>query len=405
MTSNDAQTPGADLRPASRTVHPAVPATDGSRPLGPPLYQSHVFGFSDTETMAQALDSSGSPYIYGRYGNPTIDSFETAVADLEGGAAARAAGSGMGTITSTLWSLLSSGDHVVAQNCLYGGTQSYLDDLAERWGIEVTAVDADDAASVRAAIRPNTRVLFLETIANPTGAVADIPRLAAIAREAGVTTVVDNTFATPLLCRPIEHGADIVVHSATKYLGGHADVLGGVAVFADAAMHERVSRASVELGAALDPFAAWLLTRGMQTLGVRVAQQCANAQELAQRLAADSRVAAVYYPGLAAHPGHETARKLLTGGYGGVLAFELTGGRPAGKAFAEAVRLASLAPSLGDVKTLVTHAASVSHRKLSAEQLARAGIGEGLIRVSVGIEDVDDLWEDMRQALDATEHG
>lgn len=403
MTSNDAPTSGANLRLGSRTVHPPDPSAEGSDSLGTPLYQSHVFGFSDTGTMADALATPGAPYIYARYGNPTTSAFEAAVADLEGGAAAHAAASGMGAITAVLGSLVRSGDHVVTQNCLYGGTQSYLDDLAERWGVAVTPVDAGDPASVRAAIRPNTRVLFLETIANPTVEVADIPRLAAAAREAGVTTVVDNTFATPLLCRPLEHGADVVVHSATKYLGGHADVLGGVAVFADTDTHERVRRSSVDRGATLDPFAAWLLLRGTQTLGVRVARQCANAQELAERLQADPRIAAVHYPGLAEHPTHEAARTLLTGGYGGMLAFELTGGRDAGRAFAEAVRLASLAPSLGDVKTLVMHAASVSHRKLSAEQLSRAGISEGLIRVSVGIEDADDLWADFHQALDTAE--
>ncbi|RNL86168.1 trans-sulfuration enzyme family protein [Halostreptopolyspora alba] len=403
MTSNDTPRSGTNLRPGSRTVHPPVPSVEGSDPLDPPLYQSHVFGFSDTATTANALATPGAPYIYGRYDNPTVSAFEMAMSDLEGGVAARAASSGMGAITAVLWSLLRSGDHVVTQNCLYGGTQSYLDDLVERWGVTVTPVDAGDPDSVRAAIRPNTRVLLLETIANPTVEVADIPRLAAVAREAGVTTMVDNTFATPLLCRPIEHGADVVVHSATKYLGGHADVLGGVAVFADTDTHERVTRASVDLGATLDPFAAWLLLRGTRTLGVRVARQCANAQELAELLRADPRVAAVHYPGLAEHPTHETARSVLTDGYGGMLSFELAGGRSAGQAFAEAVRLASLAPSLGDVKTLVTHAASVSHRTLSADQLSRAGIGEGLIRVSVGIEEVADLWADFQQALDTAE--
>ncbi|GAA3758727.1 methionine-gamma-lyase [Spinactinospora alkalitolerans] len=353
--------------------------------------------------MASAFEGPDGPFVYARYGNPTVRALENAVADLEGGAGALAVGSGMGAITSTLWALLRPGDHVVAQNCLYGGTQGVLGDLRERWGVDVTPVAAGDPEQVRAAIRPNTRVLFLETIVNPTGEVVDLPRLAAMAREAGVTTVVDNTFATPLLCRPIEHGADVVVHSATKYLGGHSDVIGGLMVFADAATRLAVQERTAEFGAVLDPFAAWLIVRGLQTLGVRVPRQCASAQVLAERLAGHSAVAAVHYPGLPDHPGHGDARRLLSGGFGGVLSFELAGGLRAGRAFVGAVRLASLAPSLGDVKTLVMHPASTSHRQLSAERLAQAGIAEGLIRVSVGIEDVEDLWADIEQALKAAE--
>ncbi|WP_236700390.1 trans-sulfuration enzyme family protein [Allosalinactinospora lopnorensis] len=353
--------------------------------------------------MAASLEEPDGAFVYARHGNPTVRALETAVAELEGGAGAQAAGSGMGAIASTLGALLRQGDHVVAQNRLYGGTRAFLDTLRRHWGVDVTHVAVGDPENVRAAIRPDTRLLFAETITNPTGEVADLPRLTAVAREAGVTTVVDNTFATPLLCRPIEHGADVVVHSATKYLGGHSDVLGGLAVFADDTTRRAVWERAVESGAVLDPFAAWLLLRGLQTLGVRVARQCANAQILAERLEADPRIAAVHYPGLPGHPGHGTAQRLLSGGYGGVLAFEPVGGLRAGRAFAESVRLASLAPSLGDVKTLVTHPASVSHRQLSAEQLARAGISDGLIRLSTGIEDVEDLWEDIDQALAAAQ--
>jgi cystathionine beta-lyase/cystathionine gamma-synthase len=382
-------------------VHFDTPPLNRTEPLGVAIHRGQVFGFSDAETMAESLAAPGEPFVYGRYGNPTVQALERAVADLEGGAAAWAAASGMGAITTTLWSLLSTGDHVVTQSCLYGGTSTVLNDLARRWGVELTVLEKDTPEELAAALRPETRLVVLETIANPTGAVADLPALAAQARAAGVLTVVDNTFATPLLCRPIEHGADIVVHSATKYIGGHADVLGGIAVFAEQAVHDSVWGRAVEYGAVLDPTAAWLLLRGLQTLGVRMQRHCANAQTLAERLAAHPAVTAVHYPGLADHPHHAGAAALLDGGFGGVLSFELLGGREAGRAFIEAVRLATLAPSLGDVKTLVMHPASVSHRKLSAEQLAQAGISEGLVRLSTGIEDAEDLWADIEKALAA----
>ncbi|MDE3720609.1 aminotransferase class I/II-fold pyridoxal phosphate-dependent enzyme [Nocardiopsis sp. N85] len=385
--------------PGTRTVHQPVPATAGSTPLGVPLYQGHTFSFADTDAMAEAFQGPGAPYVYARYGNPTIDALESTVADLENGAGAIASASGMGAISATLWALLDTGGHVVAQDRLYGGTQDLLDALRTRWGIEVTRVDGGDPESVRAALRPDTRVLFLETISNPTGQVVDLPVLTALARAVGATTVVDNTFATPLLCRPLEHGADVVVHSATKYMGGHSDTIGGVAVFADPDTLDTVRSRTAEFGAVMDPFAAWLVSRGLSTLAVRMERHCANAQELAERLAAHPAVARVRYPGLPEDPGHATARRILDGGFGGVLAFDLAGGLSAGRSFASRVRLAALAPSLGDVRTLVMHPATTSHRQLDAEGLAAAGISVGLIRVSVGIEDVEDLWRDLEQAL------
>ncbi|WP_017597122.1 trans-sulfuration enzyme family protein [Nocardiopsis lucentensis] len=384
----------------TRTVHQPAPVVEGSTPLGVPIYQAHTFAFPDTETMAASFQGAGSPFVYARYGNPTVAALEDAVADLEGGAGAIASGSGMGAITATLWALLGTGGHVVAQERLYGGTQALLTTLRERWGVEVTQVDAGDPAAVDAALRPDTRVLVLETIANPTGQVADLPALTALARRHGTTVIVDNTFATPLLCRPIEHGADIVVHSATKYMGGHSDTIGGVAVFADAGTLTRVRERTNEFGAVMEPFAAWLINRGLSTLGVRMRRHCANAEELARRLDRHPAVTRVHYAGLPDHPGHATARELLDGGFGGVLAFELAGGLEAGRSFAERVRLAVLAPSLGDVRTLVMHPASTSHRMLDAEGLARAGVSEGLIRLSAGIEDVEDLWADLERALE-----
>ncbi len=385
-------------------MHHRVPRVPGSRPVGVPIYQGHIFAFDDAEELAAAFGGPGDPYLYGRIGNPTVQALADAVTDLEGGAAGLAFASGMGAINALLLSTLSSGDHVVAQRCVYGGTYALLADLAERWGVEVTHLANDDPAELRAALRPTTRLLYLETIANPTTGVVDLPALIGEAAARGVTTVVDNTFASPLLCRPLEHGADIVVHSATKYLGGHADVVGGVAVFRSAEARQAVWRYAVEQGATADPFAAWLTLRGMQTLALRMERHCANALDLAGRLAGHPAVARVRYPMLPEHPDHAVARRLLTGG-GGVLAFDLAGGRPAGQTFVEAVRLASLSPSLGDVTTLVMHPASTSHRQLGPEALAAADIGEGTVRVSVGIEHPDDLWADLHQALDRAAAG
>lgn len=386
-------------RPETLAVHSPQPEITGSRPLGVPLHQGHVFAFETADAMAEAFHSTDT-FLYSRMGNPTVRALETAVARLEGGAAALSYASGMGAINGVLLGLLATGGHIVAQRCLYGGTYALLADLTARWGVDVTYVSGTDPEEVRAALRPETRLLYLETIANPTTRVSDLPALIAVAREAGVPSAVDNTFASPLLCRPIEYGADIVVHSATKYLAGHADVLGGIAVFRDEELYGRVRHYAVEQGATTDPFAAWLTLRGLQTLPLRVERQCANAAGLAARLAAHPAVAAVRHPALAGHPDHEIAARLLPRGGGGVVSVDLTGGREAGRTFVEGVRLASLSASLGDVKTLVMHPASTSHRQLDAAALEAAGIGPGTVRISVGIEHVEDLWTDLEQALE-----
>ncbi|SOB78979.1 trans-sulfuration enzyme family protein [Streptomyces sp. 1331.2] len=387
------------LRPESRVVHPPLAEALGSRPMGVPLHQGHLFAFDSSDALSRSFAGPDGAFVYNRHGNPTVRSLEQAVADLEGGVGALATASGMGAISTVLLALLRAGDHVIAQRSLYGGTHALLVDLAERRGVEVTHVGGDDPEEVRAALRPQTRLLYLETVSNPTTRVTDLPGLIAVAKRVGVVSVVDNTFATPLLCRPIEHGADIVVHSATKYLGGHSDVLAGIAVFAEAEAHRTVWQHSLELGAAIDPFAAWLTLRGLQTLALRVRRHCESALDLAGRLATHPAVTAVHYPGLPAHPDHELARRLLPDGHGGVLSFDLAGGREAARAFTESVRLASLAPSLGGVHSLVLHPASTSHRQLSDEELAVAGIGAGLVRMSVGIEHPEDLWADVEQAL------
>ncbi|MET9323568.1 aminotransferase class I/II-fold pyridoxal phosphate-dependent enzyme [Streptomyces sp. NPDC003038] len=387
------------LRPETLAVHPPEQRISGSKPLGVPLHQGHVFSFDDADAMAEAFHSNDA-FLYSRFGNPTVRALEDAVARLEGGVAAHSFASGMGAINGVLLGLLGTGGHVVAQSCLYGGTYAVLTDLAERWGVKVTYVSGTDPEEVRRALRPETRLLYLETIANPTTRVADLPALIAVAAEAGVPSAVDNTFASPLLCRPIEHGADIVIHSATKYLAGHADVLGGIAVFRDGELYGRIRHYAIEQGASTDPFAAWLTLRGIQTLSLRIERQSANAVDLAGRLAAHPAVAAVRHPALAGHPDQAVAGRLLPKGGGGVISFDLAGGREAGRAFVGAVRVASLSASLGDVKTLVMHPASTSHRQLDAAALETAGIGPGTVRVSVGIEHVEDLWTDLERALE-----
>ncbi|GAA5191959.1 methionine gamma-lyase [Rugosimonospora acidiphila] len=386
------------MHPDTRAVHITAPPVAGSTPLSVPLYQTSSFAFDDPHVLADSMTRPDGAYVYGRFGNPTVRALEQAVADLEGGAAALATSSGMGAINMLLHGLLRTGDHVVAQRSLYGGTYTVLRDLAERYGIETTYIDGHDAGELRSAIRPNTRLLYLETISNPTGHISDLPALSAVAREAGLLTIVDNTFASPVHCQPIAHGADIVVHSATKYLGGHTDVTGGVAVFAEEAHHRELWGHAVEFGAAADPFAAWLTIRGLHTLPLRMRAHEANAAVVAGRLAAHPAVSAVHWSGLADHPSHAIGAKFLSG-FGATFSFDLAGGFEAGLALLGRVRLIRLAPSLGGTETLILHPASTSHRQLDGDELRAVGIGTGSIRISVGIEHPDDLVADLEQAL------
>ncbi|MEU7891823.1 aminotransferase class I/II-fold pyridoxal phosphate-dependent enzyme [Nonomuraea sp. NPDC049152] len=389
----------SELRAETRAVHLPRPVISGSVPISVPIYQTSGFVFDDPEVFADGMGRPDGAFVYGRLSNPTVRSLEEAVAGLEGGVAAVATASGMGAINSVLLGLLKPGDHLIAQKALYGGTAAMINDLVARFGIAVSYVAEDDPAALRAAARPETKLVYLETIANPVCQVADLPAMCAAAKELGLLSVVDNTFASPVLCRPLEHGADIVVHSTTKYLSGHTDVLGGIAVFAEDALYRKVWHFAIELGSTPDPFAAWLTLRGMQTLPLRMERHCANTRVLAGRLAEHPAVSAVHWPGLPSHPSHDVAVKLLPE-FGGVFSFDLVGGRAAGEKFMASLKLALLAPSLGGVETLVLHPATTSHRSLSAEELGRHGISEGTVRVAVGIEHAEDLWADFAQALD-----
>ncbi|HXP18659.1 MAG TPA: aminotransferase class I/II-fold pyridoxal phosphate-dependent enzyme [Streptosporangiaceae bacterium] len=382
----------------TRAVGYSAPVPQGSRPAAVPIYQTSTFEFDDPDAAAAALRLPDRGYAYTRHSNPTTRALENAIADLEGGTAALATSSGMGAINAVLLALLRPGDHVIAQARLYGGTRSVLGRLADRFGIGVSYIAGDDQAELAEALRPRARVLYLETITNPTTQVANLPALLADGRAAGLTCVVDNTFATPVLCRPIEHGADVVVHSATKYLGGHDDVVAGLAVFADRDLHRRIWRFAVDLGVVADPFAAWLVLRGLKTLPLRMARHCENAGHLARFLDGHPEVTNVRWPGLPGQPDHELARRILDG-FGGILCCDLAGGPQGARPFFGRLRCAAFAPSLGGPRTLVAHPASSSHRELDAGALRAAGIGEGTIRISAGIEHHEDLIADFEQAL------
>jgi methionine-gamma-lyase len=383
----------------TRAIHGVKLPAPSERPLSAPIWQTSTFAFDDAERFAHALAQPREGYVYSRYENPTTAALEGLMADLEGGAEATATASGMGAIASVLLGLASAGDHLLLQRDLYGGTFSLATVVASRLGVDTSFVDATDPIAVKEALRPSTRAIYVETIANPTMTVADLPAVGEVAREAGVPLVVDNTVASPYLCRPIEHGASVVVHSATKYLGGHSDVVGGVAVFADKGLHHRAWKTMLDIGASADPFAAWLLLRGIKTLPLRMERHTANAAAVAGTLADHPKVERVYWPGLTGHPTHEVAKRVLDG-YGGMVSFDLRGGRAAGRRFIEATRVAKLAASLGGLETLVAHPASTTHRQLDAGALAAAGIGEGMVRMSVGLEDAADLLEDLTAALE-----
>jgi methionine-gamma-lyase len=392
------------MHPDTRAVHVTAPPVVDSVPLSVPLYQTSAFAFDDPDVLAEAMARPDGAYVYTRFANPTVRALEQALADLEGGAAALATSSGMGAINLLFQGLLRTGDHVIAQRALYGGTYAVLRDLAARYGVETTYVTGHDVDEVRAAIRPSTRLLYLETISNPTGHVSDLPALAPAAREAGLLTVVDNTFASPVNCRPISHGADIVVHSATKYLGGHSDVTGGIVVFADEDRYRALWEHMVEFGATADPFAAWLTIRGLHTLPLRMRRHQDNAAAIAARLAAHPAVSAVRWTGLVDHPSHPIAARFLSG-YGATFCFDLAGGFEAGLALSRKVRLIRLAPSLGGTQTVILHPASTSHRQLDPDELRAAGIGTGMIRIAVGIEHPEDLIADLDEALRAPGNG
>jgi methionine-gamma-lyase len=391
--------PHREHRIDTRAIHVPRPDVTGLRPLSMPIFQTSGFAFDDPDAFTDSLNQPDGGFGYSRISNPTVRALENAIADLEGGVGAVATPSGMGAVNTVLFGSLRTGDHAVMQTQLYGGTSSSFRHLAERFGVETTGIVGDDIDEVRAALRPNTKLVYVETITNPSTRVCDLPAIVDVAHERGAIVVVDNTFATPALFRPLEHGADIVLHSTTKYFGGHSDVTGGVIVFADDARYRSVWNTGQELGSTPDPFASWLTLRGLHTLPLRMRQHCANAATIAERLAAHPAISAVHWPGIATHPDHTTALKLLPDGYGSTFSFDIAAGREAALRFVSSLRLAVMAPSLGGVESLALHPASTSHRQLDDAELAAGGITQGTIRLAVGLEHPDDLWSDIAQAL------
>ena len=354
-----------------------------------------------SSTFAQDGPGNHKGFDYSRSGNPTRAALEACLAALEGGTHGYAFASGCAA-TTTLLHTLAPGDHVVSGDDVYGGTFRIFDKVMKPLGIEATFVDMTDAARIRAALRPSTRMLWLETPSNPMLQIADIAAVAAIAREAGARLVVDNTFATPVLQRPLDLGATAVVHSTTKYINGHSDAVGGAVITSDAALGERVGFLQNAMGAVPSPFDCYLVLRGVKTLPVRMRQHVASATSLAGRLERHRAVKRVVYPGLASHPGHALAARQMRGP-GGMISVEIVGGLPASRAFLRALRVFVCAESLGGVESLAEHPALMTHASLPPEAREALGISDGLVRLSVGLEGEADLWSDLDEALAAAE--
>ncbi|MFQ6013630.1 MAG: trans-sulfuration enzyme family protein [Thermoplasmata archaeon] len=367
-------------------------------PMVDPISVSATYRLRDVSEGARYALEKAPLGLYGRWGMPTNRSVEEALAALEGGTHALVTASGMGAISPAIMAAVSQGDHIVAGKSLYSGTAELMLHYLPRFGVETTFVDPTRPEAFREAVREETTLVYIETPANPTMFITDMEEAAKAAHDVGALAMADNTFASPINQRPLEYGVDVVLHSATKYLGGHADVMGGAVVTVRQELFEEIWDMYKLLGPTLGAVDAFLIARGIKTLPLRVHRENATAQGLAEFLAGDPHVAAVHYPGLPSFPQHDLARRQMSG-FGGVFSFDLAGGYEAAVRFAEGVEVASLAVSLGSVETLVEHAASITHGMLSPEERAAAGVEEGLIRVSVGLEDFEDLKEDFAQAL------
>jgi len=382
----------------TRAIHVPPPPMDQEAP-SVPIFQTSTFRFDTSEDYAETISFRRPGYTYTRgYGNPTLLAFERLVAELEGTESGFSFASGMAAVHTLVTSLARAGDRIVASNELYGGSYSLFTKVLPRYGIEVTFVSPHDPDAVAAAL-PDAVLFYAETIANPTVTVADLEALGSLCRASGVPAAVDNTFASPYLCNPARFGFDHVLHSATKYIGGHHDLTGGVVATTEDGMRGLRDMA-IETGGTMAPFEAWLALRGLMTLELRMERHSRSAQMLAEFLQGQAKVERVHYPGLPSHPHHEVARRLLPRGFGGMLAFEIEGGVEAGMRFCDALELAWIATSLGGTHTLVGHAASTTHRQMDPAARRAAGIADGLVRVSVGLEAVEDLIEDFQRALE-----
>ncbi|MFF3027404.1 cystathionine gamma-synthase [Microbacterium sp. NPDC057944] len=374
---------------ATRAIHAGQAPDPTTGSIIPPIHQASTH-------VQDGIGGFRDGYEYNRAGNPTRSALETQLAALEGGAHALSFASGLAAEDALLRGILKPGDHVLLGNDVYGGTYRLLTKVLAPWGIETTTVELSDADEVTAAIRPETKIVWVETPSNPLLKIVDIAALAGIAHDAGAVLVVDNTFASPALQQPLSLGADLIVHSTTKYLGGHSDVLGGAVVFADDRFYDQIKFQQFAVGAVSAPLDAWLTSRGIKTLAVRVRQHSENAQAVAEWAASRPEFETVYYPGLASHPGHEIAAAQMSG-FGGMLSLALSAGPDAARAFASSTSVFQLAESLGGVESLISYPSDMTHASVRGTALA---VPENVVRLSVGIEDVADLIADLEQALE-----
>ncbi len=370
--------------------------------LTTPVYQTSTFVFKNAEEAADKFANKTQPgaYIYTRVGNPTQAQMEDKVALIEGGEAALAFSSGVGAITTTILTLCSQGDHIVAANSIYGSSYAFLGKHCKRFGINTTFVDATNTENIKKAMTKDTKVVYIESPSNPVLDLVDIEEASKIAHQYNALLVIDSTFASPYSQKPIKLGADIVLHSATKYINGHGDVIAGIIIGKKDILDKvRFDGIMDTTGACISPFDAWLIIRGLKTLGIRVRRSTSTALEVAKFLEKHPKIEAVYYPGLESHPQHELAKKQMTD-FGSIISFEVKGGVEAGRQLMNNVEVCTLAVSLGDAETLIEHPASMTHKQIPKEERLKAGITDGLVRLSIGLEDKEDIIEDLGNALD-----
>jgi len=383
---------------ATLAVHAGEGPCPATGALDTPIYQSTTYVSADADEMAAVYGEQKFGYMYTRYGNPTIHALQAKMAALERGEAALAFASGMAAISSAVLGYVKAGDHVVAARSLYGAAYHFLDQKLPRLGASTTFVQSTRVEDFEKALRPNTRLIYFETPSNPILEILDIAALAALARAHSLPTMLDNTFASPALQQPLALGVTVVVHSATKYLCGHGDAMGGIVVGPKAYIDELRHEYLRDFGGVISPFNAWLILRGLRTLHLRMPAHCANAQKIAEFLDRHPRVERVNYPGLPRHPGHDIARQQMAA-FGAMISFEVKGGYEGGKKVMDRVKIFARAASLGDTRSLIVHSASTSHRAVPREQRLAIGITDGLVRLSVGIEAAEDLIADLDQAL------
>ncbi|MGX5914252.1 methionine gamma-lyase [Aliidiomarina sp. Khilg15.8] len=382
------------------TIHGGEPVQDPHGALVAPMYQTSTFVFDSTEQGGNRFAGEEAGYMYSRLGNPTVTQLEQRVAELEGMPAGAASATGMGAISATMLAFLQQGDHVVASDAIYGCTFALFSHLFDRFGIEVTFVDMADLDATAAAFKDNTQLVFVETPANPHLKIIDIRAISDLSKQHEARLVVDNTFMTPLLQRPAELGADLIVHSATKYLNGHGDVVAGLVVGQPEDIELIKLTTLKDMGATMSAHDAWLILRGLKTLSVRMERHCANALRVVEFLEQQKTVSRIYFPGLASHPGHAIAAQQMRAS-GAVIAFDMNGGFQAATELLNTLKMIKLAVSLGDAETLIQHPASMTHSPLTPEARAAAGIGDGLVRMSVGLEHSDDIIADLERGFAA----